>query len=230
MSPFASGSILSGKLALGCVYSSDVPVHLVQHPIAQDALSSLRDRTTPASEFRRLAHRLSLILAIEATRKLPMGLARIETPLEAAEGEILDANVVVVPVLRAGLGMVEAILTMLPNARVGHIGLQRDEQTAIASRYYLRLPRDLSNATALVVDPMLATGGSALAAIELLEQAGAHDIRLVCIVAAPEGIAAVEAAHPAVPIFTPVIDRELNAQKFILPGLGDFGDRLYGTV
>jgi uracil phosphoribosyltransferase len=207
-----------------------VPVHLVQHPIAQDALSSLRDRATTASEFRRLAYRLSLILAIEATRKLPMALARLETPLEQAEGEVLAADVVVVPVLRAGLGMVEAVLALLPHARVGHIGLQRDEHTAIASRYYARLPADLSTATALVVDPMLATGGSALAAIALLEQAGARDIRLVCIVAAPEGIAAVEAAHPSVAIFTPAIDRQLNAQKFILPGLGDFGDRLYGTT
>jgi uracil phosphoribosyltransferase len=207
-----------------------VPVHLVQHPIAQDALSSLRDRATPASEFRRLAYRLSLILAIEATRKLPMTLARLQTPLEQAQGEVLAADVVVVPVLRAGLGMVDAVLDLLPHARVGHIGLQRDEHTAIASRYYLRLPSDLSKATSLVVDPMLATGGSALAAIALLEQAGAKDIRLVCIVAAPEGIAAVEAAHPSVNVFTPVIDRQLNAQKFILPGLGDFGDRLYGTA
>jgi uracil phosphoribosyltransferase len=205
-------------------------VHLVQHPIAQDALSSLRDRATPASEFRRLAYRLSLILAIEATRKLPMALARLQTPLEQAEGEVLAADVVVVPVLRAGLGMVDAVLDLLPHARVGHIGLQRDEHTAIASRYYLRLPSDLSKATSLVVDPMLATGGSALAAISFLEQAGAKDIRLVCIVAAPEGIAAVEAAHPSVHVFTPVIDRQLNAQKFILPGLGDFGDRLYGTA
>jgi uracil phosphoribosyltransferase len=205
-------------------------VHLVQHPIAQDALSSLRDKATPASEFRRLAHRLSLILALEATRKLPMTLARLETPLEPAEGEVLNANVVVVPVLRAGLGMVEAVLSLLPHAKVGHNGLQRDEQTPLASRYYIKLPADLSNSTALVVDPMLATGGSALAAISFLEQAGAKDIRLVCLVAAPEGIAAVEAAYPSVPVFTPVIDRQLNAQKFILPGLGDFGDRLYGTA
>jgi uracil phosphoribosyltransferase len=207
-----------------------VPVHLVQHPIAQDALLSLRDRATPPHEFRRLTRRLSLLLAIEATRKLPMTLARVETPLEATQGEVLDANVVVVPVLRAGLGMVDAVLDLLPHARVGHIGLQRDEHTAIASRYYARLPADLSGATALVVDPMLATGGSAIAAISLLAQAGAKDIRLVCIVAAPEGIAAVESAYPAVTIYTPVIDRQLNSQKFILPGLGDFGDRLYGTA
>lgn len=207
-----------------------MPVHLVQHPIAQDALLSLRDRATTPSHFRRLTHRLSLILALEATRKLPMTLARVETPLEPAKGEVLNAKVVVVPVLRAGLGMVDAVLELLPHARVGHIGLQRDEQTAVASRYYARLPKDLADATALVVDPMLATGGSALSAIALLQEAGAKDIRLICLVASPEGIAAVEAAHPSLHIYTPAIDRELNAQKFILPGLGDFGDRLYGTT
>jgi uracil phosphoribosyltransferase len=207
-----------------------VAVHVVQHPVVQDALLSLRDRATTSSHFRRLSHRLSLALALEATRKLPMTLGRVETPLETAKGEVLDADVVVVPVLRAGLGMVDAVLELLPHARVGHIGLQRDEHTAQASRYYARLPPDLSRSTVLVVDPMLATGGSAVAAINLVAQAGARDIRLLCIVAAPEGIAAVESAYPSVTIFTPAIDRELNAQKFILPGLGDFGDRLYGTT
>jgi uracil phosphoribosyltransferase len=186
-----------------------VAVHLVSHPLAQDALIGLRDRTTDANRFRQLAHRLSLLLTIEATRTVPAVPARVETPLESADGEALDADLVVVPVLRAGLGMVAAVLELFPQARVGHIGLQRDEQTAVASQYYEKLPRDLSRSIALIVDPMLATGGSA--------------------VAAPEGIAAVEAAHPGVHIYTPAIDRGLNAQKFILPGLGDFGDRLYGT-
>ena len=190
----------------------------------------LRDRTTDPTVFRQLTHRLSLILTIEATRKLPMVLARVETPLEQAQGEALDVNVVVVPVLRAGLGMADAVLQLLPNARVGHVGLQRDEHTAIASQYYSKLPPGIAGSTALIVDPMLATGGSAVAAIKVLQQAGVQDIRLVCIIAAPEGIAAVEAAYPTLPIFTPVIDRELNKQKFILPGLGDFGDRLYGTA
>ena len=211
-------------------YSPLVPVHLVQHAVALDALVSLRDKTTTASHFRRLAHRISLVLAMEATRELSTTAVRVETPLESADGEALRSDIVVVPVLRAGLGMVEAVLELLPHARVGHIGLQRDERTAIASQYYSKLPHDLSNSMALIVDPMLATGGSAVSAIAMLQQAGAHDIRLVCIVAAPEGIAAVEAAHPGVHIFTPAIDRELNAQKFILPGLGDFGDRLYGTT
>jgi uracil phosphoribosyltransferase len=207
-----------------------VAVHLVHHPIAQDILLRLRDRTTDPSQFRSLTYRLSLLLTIEATRKLPMVLARVETPLEAAQGEALDVNIVVVPVLRAGLGMAEAVLHLIPQARVGHVGLQRDEHTAIASQYYSKLPAGIAGSTALIVDPMLATGGSAVAAIKLLQQAGVQDIRLVCIIAAPEGIAAVEAAYPAIPIFTPVIDRQLNQQKFILPGLGDFGDRLYGTV
>jgi len=218
-----------GHTAQPCIVPA-VPVHLVQHPVTQDAVTYLRDKSTNASRFRRLAHRVSLILAIEATRKLPMTLARVETPLEQARGEVLEANVVVVPVLRAGLGMVDAVLEILPYARVGHIGLQRDEHTAVASQYYSKLPADLSSSTALIVDPMLATGGSAVAAITMLEKAGVRDIRLLCIVAAPEGIAAVEAAAPKVQIFTAVIDRGLNAQKFILPGLGDFGDRLYGTV
>jgi uracil phosphoribosyltransferase len=205
-------------------------VHVVDHPVAQDALLSLRDRTTRPSHFRRLTRRLSLILAHEATRQLPTTPLTVETPLETARGHALRADIVVVPVLRAGLGMVDAVLELLPHARVGHIGLQRDEHTAIASRYYSKLPPDLSGGTVLIVDPMLATGGSAVAAITTLQSAGARDIRLLCIVAAPEGIAAVEAAHPAVHVYTPVVDRELNAQKFILPGLGDFGDRLYGTL
>ena len=198
--------------------------------MAQDALLSLRDKTTPAGHFRRLAHRISLVLATEATRELPVTAVRVDTPLEPADGLALRSDIVVVPVLRAGLGMVEAVLELLPHARVGHIGLQRDERTAIASHYYSKLPHDLSESRALIVDPMLATGGSAVAAIAMLQRAGARDIRLLCIVAAPEGIATVEAAHPDVHIFTPAIDRELNSHKFILPGLGDFGDRLYGTI
>jgi len=212
------------------VYIRTVPVHVINHPVAQDALASLRDKATRTSHFRQLAHRISLILATEASRALPTATVSIDTPLERTTGQQLQADVVVVPVLRAGLGMMEAVLEILPHARVGHIGLQRDEQTAVASQYYKKLPPDLSHSTAIIVDPMLATGGSAVAAITMLQRAGAEDIRLICIVAAPEGIAEVERAHPGVHIFTPVIDRELNSQKFILPGLGDFGDRLYGTV
>jgi uracil phosphoribosyltransferase len=136
---------------------------------------------------------------------------------------------VVVPVLRAGLGMLDAVLALLPRARVGHLGLQRDERTAIAAQYYSKLPPNLHDSYVLMIDPMLATGGSAAAGLEVLQRAGARDVRIVCIVAAPEGVAAVTGRFPTISIFTPVIDRGLNAQKFILPGLGDFGDRLYGT-
>ena len=137
---------------------------------------------------------------------------------------------VIAPVLRAGLGMVPGMLELVPNARVGHLGLQRDERTAVASQYYAKLPPNIQDSYVLLIDPMLATGGSAGAALAVLSKAGARQMRLVCIVAAPEGVAAVERAYPAVPIFTPVVDRELNAHKFIVPGLGDFGDRLFGTL
>ena len=211
------------------MYILHVGVHFVGHPIAQDALTSLRSRTTPPSLFRRLAHRLSLIVILEATRDLTLARATVDTPLEPAEGAALDRDVVVVSVLRAGLGMLDAALELLPHARVGHIGLERDEQTAAASRYYSKLPPLTPTTTVLLVDPMLATGGSAVMAAGLLTAAGAADLRLLCLVAAPEGLAAFSAAWPDVPIYTPAVDRGLNARKFILPGLGDFGDRLYGT-
>lgn len=211
-------------------YSGAVPVHVIHHAVAADALAALRDRTTSPSRFRRLAHRLSHVVALEATRDLPSLAGEVDTPLERTAVQRLRDDVVVVPVLRAGLGMVEAVLDLVPRARVGHIGLERDELTAHARAYFSKLPRNLTGATALVVDPMLATGGSAVAALDLLSQAGAADVRLLCLVAAPEGIAAVGAAHPGVRIFTPAIDRQLDARKFILPGLGDFGDRLYGTL
>jgi uracil phosphoribosyltransferase len=154
----------------------------------------------------------------------------VQTPLGPASGRRVGAGVVVVPVLRAGLGMLDAVLELLPNARVGHIGLQRDEMTAVASQYYSKLPRDLRGSFVLMIDPMLATGGSAVAALDLLKTAGATEIRMICIVAAPEGIALVERQHPNVHIYTPAVDQGLNAHKFIVPGLGDFGDRLYGTA
>ena len=134
------------------------------------------------------------------------------------------------PVLRAGLGMLPGMLELVPNARVGHLGLQRDERTAVASQYYAKLPKNIGDSYVLLIDPMLATGGSAVAALDMLTKSGARHLRLVCIVAAPEGVAAVESAYPSVPIFTPVVDKELNAHKFIVPGLGDFGDRLFGTL
>jgi uracil phosphoribosyltransferase len=204
-------------------------LHLVPHPLVHDALATLRDSSTPPELFRRVAVRISLLLAAEATRDVPSDEITITTPLGRAPGRRLTSDVVVVPVLRAGLGMLDAILELIPSARVGHIGLQRDEMTAVASQYYSKLPADLSGSVVLMIDPMLATGGSAVAALDLLKRAGAHDVRMICIVAAPEGIALVERYHPDVTIFTPVVDAGLNEHKFIVPGLGDFGDRLYGT-
>jgi uracil phosphoribosyltransferase len=211
------------------VYSWAVPVHLVEHPLVQDTLLVLRNSATDAATFRRMATRISVLLAAEALRDLPTAPATVATPMGEASGRRIDADVVVVPVLRAGLGMLDAVLELLPSARVGHIGLQRDESTAVASRYYSKLPAGLDESYVLMIDPMLATGGSAVAAVELLKRAGAKDIRVLCIVAAPEGIALVEREFPGVRIFTPVIDQGLNDRKFIIPGLGDFGDRLYGT-
>lgn len=210
-------------------YSSAVPVHLVEHPLVHDALAILRDGTTPPETFRRMAVRISLLLAAEATSDLPSTTTTVTTPLGPAAARRIAANVVVVPVLRAGLGMLDAILELIPSARVGHIGLQRDELTAVASRYYSKLPSDLAGSSVLMIDPMLATGGSAVAALDMLREAGAHDVRMICIVSAPEGVALVERHHPDVRIYTPVIDHGLNEHKFIVPGLGDFGDRLYGT-
>jgi uracil phosphoribosyltransferase len=207
-----------------------VSVHLVEHPLVHDALVTLRDAKTPPELFRRMAVRISLLLAAEATRDLPVASVTVSTPLGPAHGRKVAGDVVVVPVLRAGLGMLDAVLELIPSARVGHIGLQRDEITAVASQYYAKLPQRLEDSVVLMIDPMLATGGSAVAALDLLERAGAHDIRMICIVAAPEGVAVVERCHPTTRIYTPAIDRELNAHKFIVPGLGDFGDRLYGTV
>ena len=190
---------------------------------------TLRDAATPPELFRRMAVRISLLLAAEATRDLPVRQVTVQTPLAPADGRRVGADVVVVPVLRAGLGMLDAVLELMPGARVGHIGLQRDELTAIASQYYAKLPAGIRNSVVIMIDPMLATGGSAVAALELLKNAGARDIRMICIVAAPEGVAMVERTHPDVRIYTPVVDRALNEHKFIVPGLGDFGDRLYGT-
>jgi uracil phosphoribosyltransferase len=207
-----------------------VPVHIVDHPLVHDALIQLRDKRTGPEEFRRAATRISVLLAAEALRDLPASTVTVETPLGPAQGRRACANIVVVPVLRAGLGMLDAVLELVPDARVGHIGLQRDEMTAVASRYYSKLPASLDSSFVLMIDPMLATGGSAVAALQLLREAGAQRVRIVCIVAAPEGIGHVERQHPGVSIFTPAVDRGLNEHKYIVPGLGDFGDRLYGTV
>ena len=207
-----------------------MPVHLVDHPLVHDALVELRDKRTAPDRFRLAAARISVLLAAEALREVGSTDVTVETPLGPASGRVITPDVVVVPVLRAGLGMLDAVLTLVPRARVGHIGLQRDEMTAVASQYYARFPARLASSFVLMIDPMLATGGSAVMALDLLSRAGAPAVRVICIVAAPEGVAAVQRHHPNVSIYTPVVDRGLDERKFIVPGLGDFGDRLYGTV
>ena len=204
-------------------------VHIVPHPLVQDALLRLRDIKTETEEFRRLSVRISVLLVAEALRDLPTEPATAQTPLEVAQGSRMARDVVVVPVLRAGLGMLEASADAAARPRRGAHRAAARRITAQASKYYAKMPGNLSAAYTILVDPMLATGGSAVAALDLIKDAGAKTIRMVCIVAAPEGIELVERTHPDVEIYTPVIDRGLNAQKYILPGLGDFGDRLYGT-
>lgn len=203
-------------------------LHVLDHPLAAHVITHLRDKTTKPATFRTLSYQISLLLAIEATRNLPTVEKTIETPLEPTPARVLAQHLVVVPILRAGLGMVQPFVDLFPDVSVGYIGLERDHATAVARSYYCKLPA-LPGRRVLLVDPMLATGGSAVQAIDIVRDQGATDVTLVSIVSSPEGVAEVEKHHPAVPIHTAALDRALNARKYILPGLGDFGDRLYGT-
>jgi uracil phosphoribosyltransferase len=203
-------------------------VTVVDHPLAEHLLASLRDRSTPPPVFRTLAKRLALALALEAIRDLPTEEVAVQTPLEPATGRILG-DLVAVPILRAGLGMLEAVTELFPEVAVGYIGLERDEASLQPQSYYRKLP-PVDDRHVLVLDPMLATGGSGSAACSAVKDAGTPaTIRFVCVVAAPEGIAKLQEDHPDIPIFTAARDRELNEHGYILPGLGDFGDRLFGT-
>ncbi|MGH2754584.1 MAG: uracil phosphoribosyltransferase [Actinomycetota bacterium] len=204
-------------------------VTVVDHPLAGHLLMALRDRTTSPAFFRTLTKRLTTVLMLEATKDLPTRSRTVETPLEEATGRVLAGPIVAVPILRAGLGMLDAVVELFPEVRVGYLGLERDEATFQPSEYYAKLPK-LQDASTFVLDPMLATGGSADAALGSVKSAGAETVRMVSVVSAPEGIKALEAAHPDVAITTAAIDRELNELAYIMPGLGDFGDRLYGTV
>ena len=204
-------------------------LYVVRHPRSDDILARIRDRSTPPDEFRRLARRISLLLVAEATRDLVLEPGTVDTPLESTLVKRLASRVVAVPVLRAGLGMLEVFLDLVPQAQVGYFGLERDEETAVARRYYEKVPKDLAGAVVFLLDPMLATGGSAVMAEEGLQELGAQQTRLLSIVAAPEGVAHLEERVPDASIYTAALDRELDDRKYILPGLGDFGDRLYGT-
>lgn len=214
---------------IGLRYPAPVSVTVVQHPLAGHLLLSLRDRRTPPNVFRSLTKRLTTVLMLEATRDLPTREKTIETPLEEAQGRALAEPIVGVPILRAGLGMLDAVVELFPEVRVGYLGLERDEATFQPSEYYAKLPR-LDDARVFVLDPMLATGGSADAALTSIKDSGATWIRMVSVVSAPEGIKVLEQSHPDVDIVTAAVDRELNEHAYILPGLGDMGDRLFGTT
>lgn len=203
-------------------------LHILSHPLGSHVLTHLRDKTTKPALFRTLSYQIGLLLALEATRDLATVDKPIETPLEPMAGRVLAKPLAIVPILRAGLGMVQPFLDVFPDVSVGYVGLERDHVTAVARSYYCKLP-PLGGKRVLVVDPMLATGGSAAQAVDVVMEAGAKEIVFVCIVASPEGVAKLHTAHPDVAIHTGALDRELNAKKYILPGLGDFGDRLYGT-
>lgn len=204
-------------------------VTVINHPLVQHNLTRLRDKRTGPQEFRRVLGEVASLMIYEATRSFELDRTRVRTPIEQTTGFQLKRDVVLVPVLRAGLGMLDAILQLIPNARVGFIGLKREEKTLQAAFYHKSLPKNLRPFEVVLIDPMLATGGSAIAALALLNQHGARRMRLVSLVAAPEGIRAVRKVYPDLDIFTASIDKRLNERGFIVPGLGDAGDRLFGV-
>ncbi len=203
---------------------------IVDHPLVQHKLTHMRDRDTPTGEFRQLLREISLLLCYEVLRDLPLTMTTIETPLVEMQAPVLAGKkVALISILRAGNGLLDGVLELVPSARVGFVGLYRDEATLKPVQYYFKVPGDLADRPVLVVDPMLATGNSSAAAVDLLKKEGARDIRFLCLLAAPEGVARMKEAHPDVRIVTAAVDQKLNEKGYILPGLGDAGDRLYGT-
>ena len=202
---------------------------VIDHPLVKRDLTILRDKKTPNHQFRALLRRTASLMAYEVTRDLPIVTTEVQTPLEKTKGFKVEQPVVLVPILRAGLGLVGGFVEVLPSARVGHIGLYRDEETLKPVDYYFKVPKNLDKSLVLLLDPMLATGGSAATAITYLKKRGAHSIRLISLVAAPEGVRRVQKAHPGLKIYTCSLDRGLNSRGYILPGLGDAGDRMFGT-
>ena len=201
----------------------------VKHPLVSHKLTLVRDKTTGVKLFRELIGEITMFLAYEALRGIPTESIEVETPLAVAKGVRVKGEIVLVPILRAGVGMLDAVMDMVPNARVGFLGLYRDHETSLPVEYYAKLPPATPGAVAILIDPMLATAGSAVAAVSMLKKRGFETIVFVCIVSCPEGVARLEQAHPDVAIYTASIDDGLNASKYILPGLGDAGDRLFGT-
>ncbi len=209
---------------------SEAPLTILDHPLIRHKLSLMRDKTTGTAKFRQLLKEISMLMVYEVTRDMPMSTKTIETPLETIEAPVLDGKkVVLVGVLRAGYGMLDGMLEILPSARVGHVGMARNEETLEPDEYYFKLPGAVSDRDVIMVDPMLATGGSAAAAVARVKQEGPRSLKFVCLVAAPEGARAFAEAHPDVPVFTAAMDRQLNEIGYILPGLGDAGDRMFGT-
>jgi uracil phosphoribosyltransferase len=204
-------------------------VIIIDHPVIQTKLTELRDYTTDHRKFRALLNEIASLMVYEVTRDWPTAPKPVQTPMERTTGRVLARQVTLVPILRAGLGMSDGVLRLLPEARLGHVGVTRDERTLEPLSYYHKLPPDIASTEVLLIDPMLATGGSGVAAVSLLKSAGVTSMRFVCLVAAPEGIQAVHRQHPEVPIYCAAVDRQLNEKGFILPGLGDAGDRLFGT-
>ncbi len=206
------------------------PVHLISHPLVQHKLTLMRQKDRSTSNFRRLLHEISMLMAYEVTRDMPTQLVEIETPLETMMSPVIDGKkTVFVVIMRAGSGFLDGMLEVVPGARVGHVGLYRDPKTLGAVEYYFKMPHDMHERDAIVLDPMLATGNSAVAAVERLKETQPRSIRFVSLLAAPEGIAHLQQAHPDVPIYTAAIDRELDSHGYIVPGLGDAGDRIFGT-
>jgi uracil phosphoribosyltransferase len=202
---------------------------VVDHPLIKRDLTILRRKETPVSEFRAAMNRIAIILAYHALDRLPLSQVPIQTPIQSATGSVAATEVVVVPILRAGLSLMDALITFIPDARVGHLGMYRDEKTFEPVDYYSKIPNGVENAYVLVIDPMLATGGSACDAIAFLKKKGAKNIRFICLIAAPEGIEKVSALFPDVSIVAAAVDEKLNEHRFIVPGLGDAGDRYFGT-
>ncbi|KQP03397.1 uracil phosphoribosyltransferase [Methylobacterium sp. Leaf93] len=205
-------------------------VTVVDHPLVQHKLTLLRQKERSTKGFRQILNEIGMLLAYEVTRDLPLERVTIETPIQAMEApQIAGKKLVLAPILRAGVGFLDGMLSLVPSARVAHVGLYRDPDTLEAVEYYFKAPSDLADRTVLVLDPMLATANSAIAAIDLLKQRGARDLRFVCLLAAPEGVAKLQSRHPDVPVWTASIDSHLNDHGYIVPGLGDAGDRMYGT-
>ncbi len=205
-------------------------LYVMNHPLIQHKITMLRDEKTTVKDFRELANEIALLMGYEATKDLELDDIKVKTPITETMGKTITKQVALVPILRAGLGMVDAIMSLIPAAKVGHVGLYRDPQTHEPVEYYCKLPTDIEQRQVLVLDPMLATGGSAVAAIDFIKKRGAKRIKLVNIIAAPEGVKAVQDAHPDVDIYVGALDEKLNEKAYIVPGLGDAGDRLFGTL